>query len=204
MAGGVIRLSPARLEDAGGPDSPDLTTHRRGPGAAAGTPRPRQPARLPPRRHPRPALAHGVAHRVSGGRGANPLPPRLPAHRRPQPDPRERPRARRHAPDRAQEPRHLRPLQHHSRAGTARRRGPARRVSRATGAGGASPPAAPHGQRRRPGAPHHPSASCDALPRKGARPPGTGAPRWCTDPAPSVSRARPPGHRSDGRRMIST
>ena len=28
--------------------------------------------------------------------------------------------------------------------------------------------------------------------------------RWCTDPAPSVSRARPPGHRSDGRRMIST
>ena len=45
------------LEDAGGADSPHLTTHRRGPGAAAGTPRPQQPARLPPRRHPRPPLA---------------------------------------------------------------------------------------------------------------------------------------------------
>ena len=48
MAGGVIRLSPARSKTLGGADSPDLTTHRRGPGAAAGTPRPRQPARLPP------------------------------------------------------------------------------------------------------------------------------------------------------------
>ena len=28
--------------------------------------------------------------------------------------------------------------------------------------------------------------------------------RWCTDPAPSVSHDRPPGHRSDGRCMIST
>ena len=28
--------------------------------------------------------------------------------------------------------------------------------------------------------------------------------RWCTDPAPSVSHARHPGHCSDGRRMIST
>ena len=102
------------LEDAGGADSPHLTTHRRGPGAAAGTPRPRQPARLPPRRDHDPPLAHGVAHRLPGGRGAHPLPPRLPAHRRPQPDPRERPRAGRHAPDRAQEPRHLRPLQHYS------------------------------------------------------------------------------------------
>ena len=55
-------------------------------------------------------LAHGVAHRLSGGRGADPLPPRLSPHCRAQPDPRERPRARRHAPDRAQEPRHLRPL----------------------------------------------------------------------------------------------
>ena len=81
---------------------------------------------------------------------ADPLPSRLSAYRRPQPDPRECPRAGRHAPDRAQEPRHLRPLQHHPRAGTARRRGPTRRVSRATGAGGASPAAAPHGQRRRP------------------------------------------------------
>ena len=34
---------------------------------------------------------------------------------------RQRARAGRHAPDRAQEPRHLRPLQHHPRAGTARR-----------------------------------------------------------------------------------
>ena len=79
-AGGVIRLSPARSKTLVGPDTPHLTTHCRGPGAAAGTPRPRQPARLPPRRHPRPPLAHGVAHRVSGGRGANPLPPRLPPH----------------------------------------------------------------------------------------------------------------------------
>ena len=51
MAGGVIRLSPARSKTLG-PDSPDLAPHRRGPGAAAGTPRPRQPARLPPRWHP--------------------------------------------------------------------------------------------------------------------------------------------------------
>ena len=101
-------------------------------------------------RHPRPPLAHGVAHRLSGGRGADPLPSRLPAHRRAQPDPRERPRAGRHAPDRAQEPRHLRPLQHHPRAGIARRRGPARRVSGAAGAGSASPSAAPHDRHRRP------------------------------------------------------
>ena len=77
-----------------------------------GTPRPHQPARLPPRRHPRPPLAHGVTHRLSGGRRADPLAPRLPPHRRPQPDPRQRPRAGRHAPDRPQEPRHLRPLAH--------------------------------------------------------------------------------------------
>ena len=42
------------LEDTGGTDSPHLTPHCRGPGAAAGAPRPRQPTRLPPRRHPRP------------------------------------------------------------------------------------------------------------------------------------------------------
>ena len=99
----------------GGADPPDLTTHCRCPRATAGTPRPRQPARLPPRRHPRPPLAHGVAHRLSGGWRADPLPPRLPPHRRPQPDPRQRPRAGRHAPDRPQDPRHLRPLQHHQR-----------------------------------------------------------------------------------------
>ena len=55
------------LEDVGGTDSPDLTPHGRSPGATAGTPRPRQPARLPPRQHPRPPLAHGVVHRLSGG-----------------------------------------------------------------------------------------------------------------------------------------
>ena len=32
-----------------------------------------------------------------------------------------------------------------------------------------------------PRAPHHPSASCDAAPRKGARPPGTAARRCCTN-----------------------
>ena len=106
--------------------------------------------RVPPRRHLRPPLAHGVTHRLSGGRRADPLAPRLPPHRRPQPDPRQRPRAGRHAPDRPQEPRHLRPLQHHPRAGTARRRGPARRLSGAAGAGGTSPPAAPRGRPRRP------------------------------------------------------
>ena len=36
-----------------------------------------QQRRLPPRRHPHPALAHGVAHRLSGGRRADQLPPRL-------------------------------------------------------------------------------------------------------------------------------
>ena len=38
-----------------------------------------------PQRHRHPPLAHGVAHRLSGGRRADPLPPRLPPHRRPQP-----------------------------------------------------------------------------------------------------------------------
>ena len=104
---------------------------------------------VPPRRHSHSPLAHGVAHRLSGGRGADPLPPRLSPHYRAQPDPRERPRARRHAPDRAQEPRHLRPLQHHPRAGTARGRRPAGRLSGAAGAGGASPSAAPRGRPRR-------------------------------------------------------
>ena len=112
-AGGVIRLSPARSKTLVGrilpisqpiaealarrrarrdPDSP-LVFHRDG--------------------IPDPALAHGVAHRLPGGRGADPLPPRLSPHRRPQPDPRQRSRAGRHAPDRPQEPRHLRPLQHY-------------------------------------------------------------------------------------------
>ena len=106
--------------------------------------------RVQPRRDPRPALAHGVAHRLPGRWGADPLPPRLSPHRRPQLDPRQRTRAGRHVSDRAQEPRHLRPLQHYPRAGTARRRGPTRRVSGAAGAGGASPSAAPHSRPRRP------------------------------------------------------
>ena len=150
MAGGVIRLSPARSKTLVGrilpisqpiaealarrrarrdPDSP-LVFHRDG---------------IPVRRW---RTAWRTACQAAGG--ADSLPSRLSAYRRPQPDPRECPRAGRHAPDRAQEPRHLRPLQHYSRAGTARRRGPTRRVSRATGAGGTSPPAAPPGRTRRP------------------------------------------------------
>ena len=74
-AGGVIRLSPARSKTLVGRILPDLAPHCRGPGATAGAPRPRQPAGLPPRRHPHPPLAHGVAHRLSGGRRADPLPP---------------------------------------------------------------------------------------------------------------------------------
>ena len=48
-----------------------------------------------------PPLTHGVAHRLPGGRRADPLPPRLPPHRRSQPDARQRARAGRHAPRRA-------------------------------------------------------------------------------------------------------
>ena len=148
-AGGVIRLSPARSKTLVWRILPisqpiaDALARRRA------RPRPRQLARLPPRRHRRPALAHSVAHRLPGRWGADPLPSRLPPHRRAQPHPRERPRAGRHAPDRAQEPRHLRPLQHHPRAGTARRRGPARRLSGAAGAGGSSSAAAPPSRHRR-------------------------------------------------------
>ena len=82
-AGGVIRLSPARSKTLVGrilPISPPIAealARRRGP------PRPRQPARLPPRWDHDPPLAHGVAHRLPGGRGADPLPSRLPPHRRP-------------------------------------------------------------------------------------------------------------------------
>ena len=112
-AGGVIRLSPARSKTLVGrilpisqpiaealarrrarrdPDSP-LVFHRDG---------------ITIRRW---RTAWRTACQAAGG--ANPLPPRLPAHRRPQPDPRQRSRAGRHAPDRPQEPRHLRPLQHY-------------------------------------------------------------------------------------------
>ena len=71
-------------------------------------------------------------------------------HRRPQPDPRQRPRTGRHAPDRPQEPRHLRPLQHHPRAGTARGRRPAGRLSGAARTGDAAWRAASPGPHRRP------------------------------------------------------
>ena len=82
-AGGVIRLSPARSKTLVGRILPISAPHRRRAEPTAGTPRPHQPARLPPRRHPRPALAHDVAHRLPGRWGAHPLPPRLPPHRCP-------------------------------------------------------------------------------------------------------------------------
>ncbi len=112
-AGGVIRLSPARSKTLVGRVLPISQPIAEALARRRAHRDPEQPARLPPRRHRRPALAHSVAHRLPGGRGADPLPPRLPPHRRPQPDPRERPRAGRHALDRTQEPRHLRPLQHY-------------------------------------------------------------------------------------------
>ena len=62
---------------------------------------------------------HARAHGLSGGRRADPLPPRLSPHRRPHPDPHQRARARRHAPHLAHEPRHLRPRPQHPQAGTA-------------------------------------------------------------------------------------
>ena len=150
-AGGVIRLSPARSKTLVGrilPISPPIAEAlaRRRARRDPNSPLVFHRDGIPVRR-----WRHGVAHRLPGGRRTDPLPPRLSPHRRPQPDPRECPRAGRHAPDRAQEPRHLRPLQHHPRAGTARRRGPTGRLSGATGAGGASPPAAP------PGRPCHPA-----------------------------------------------
>ena len=175
MAGGVIRLSPARSKTLVGrilPISPPIAE-------ALARRRARRDPDTPLVFHrdgiTDPPLAHGVAHRLPGGRGADPLPPRLSPHRRPQPDPRERPRAGRHAPDRAQEPRHLRPLQHYSRAGTARRRGPTRRVSRATGAGGTSPPAAPPGRTRRPAHRITPPPRTTRHRVKAHGPPGTGA-----------------------------
>ena len=150
MAGGVVRLSPARSKTLVGrmlpisqpiaealarrrarrdPDSP-LVFHRDG---------------IPVRRW---RTAWRTACQAAGV--PTPLPPRLSAYCRAQPDPRQRSRMGCHAPDRAQEPRHLRPLQHHPRAGTARRRRPAGRLSGAAGAGGASPSAAPRGRPRRP------------------------------------------------------
>ena len=113
-AGGVIRLSPARSKTLVGrilPISPPIADALN-----------RRRARRDPtsplvfHRDGIPVRRWRTAWRTAwpGRWGADPLPPRLPAHRRPQPDPRERPRTRRHAPDRAQEPRHLRPLQHYS------------------------------------------------------------------------------------------
>ena len=158
MAGGVIRLSPARSKTLVGRILPISQPIAEALARRRARRDPRQPARLPPRRHRRPALAHRVAHRLPGRWGADPLPSRLPPHRRPQPHPRERPRAGRHAPDRAQEPRHLRPLQHYSRAGTASTPGTnsssiwrSRRRRRQPG-GGPTRPVPP------PRAPHHLSA----------------------------------------------
>ena len=136
-AGGVIRLSPARSKTLVGRILPISQPIAEALARRRARRDPDQSAGLPPRRHPHPPLAHGVAHCLPGGRGADPLPPRLPPHRRPQPDPRQRPRAGRHAPDRPQDPRHLRPLQHHQRTGTPRGRGPARGVSGAARTGDA-------------------------------------------------------------------
>ena len=212
-AGGVIRLSPARSKTLVGrilPISPPIAEAlarrraRRDPDSLLVFHRDGIAVRR---------LAHSVAHRLPGRWGADPLPPRLPPHRRPQPDPWERPRTGRHAPDRPQEPGHLRPLQHYSRAGTARRRRPARRLSGAAGTGDAprarAPDAAPP-----PRALRQPSASCDAPPRKGARPPGNssrprtggcgGSPdtaRLCAGDciqAPEYGPARDRGTRGDG------
>ena len=169
MAGGVIRLSPARSKTLVGrilpisppiaealarrrarrdPDSP-LVFHRDG---------------IPVRRW---RTAWRTACQAAG------VPTRFlhdcPAYGRPQPDPRERPRAGRPAPDRPQEPRHLRPLQHYPRAGTARRRRPTRRLS---GAAGASPSAAPRGRHRRP-APR-PGHTAGPARDRGTRGDGTG------------------------------
>ena len=116
------------LEDVGGVDSPDLAPHRRRAGPARARCDPDSPLvfhrdGIPVRRW---RTTWRTACQVAWR--ADPLPPRLPPHRRPHPAPHQRPRAGRHAPDRPQEPHHLRPLQHHPRAGTARRREPARRL----------------------------------------------------------------------------
>ena len=147
------------------------------PRGAAGAPWPRQPPGLPPRRHPHSPLAH----RLPGGRRANPLPPRLSPHRRPQPHPRQRPRAGRHAPDRPQEPGHLRPVQHHPRAGTPRGRRPAGRLSGAAAAGSTNPSAAPRGWhspalRPAPSPRATPSPGTGSQPRAGRGSTGRGGP----------------------------
>ena len=167
----------------------------RGDGHAA---TPDSPLVFPPRRHPRPPLAHGVAHRLSGGRGADSLPPRLPPHRRPQPDPRQCPRARRYAPDRPQDPRHLRPLQHHQRTGTARGRGSACRLSGAARTGDAAWQAAPPSRHRRP-AHHTASPPRAAHHRVSARRAGHRARRGWTHGSPQAWRTRP-AHRQAHRR----
>ena len=64
-AGGVIRLSPARSKTLVGRILPISPPHRRRAGPTAGPPRPHEPARLPPRRHPRPLLAHDVSGNVA-------------------------------------------------------------------------------------------------------------------------------------------
>ena len=169
--------------------------------------------RAPPRWDHDPPLAHRVAHRLPGDRGADPLPPRLSAHRRPQPDPCQRPRTGRHAPDRTQEPGHLRPLQHHPRAGTARRRGPTRRLSGTAGTGDAPRARAPDRRRRHahrasppPRATHHrvrahgpPATARGRGPGGGGGSPDTA--RLCAGDcilAPEYGPARDRGTRGDG------
>ena len=85
------------------------------------------------------------------------------------------------------------------RAGTARRRGPARRVSGAAGAGGTSPSAAPHGRTRRPAHRITPPPRTTRHRVRAHGPPGTGA-----RPGAAVAGHRPPvrrgsrtGHRYD-------
>ena len=74
-AGGVIRLSPARSKTLVGRILP--IPHPIAEALARRRARrdPDSPLVFPPRRHPRPPLAHGLAHGLSSGRRADPLPP---------------------------------------------------------------------------------------------------------------------------------
>ena len=71
-AGGIIRLSPARSKTLVGRILPISHPIAEALARRRARRNPRQPAGLPPRRHPHPPLAHGVAHRLSGGRRADP------------------------------------------------------------------------------------------------------------------------------------
>ena len=188
-AGGVIRLSPGPLEDAGGPDAPHLTTHCRRTEPTAGTPRPRQPARLPPRRHPR---------SDAGARRGAPPASRLSVPTRFLHDCRRtaaRNLIRASVPERVA----MLLTGHKSRAIFDRYNIIHEQELLDAGdqlveylaqqaQAGPALSAAPHGGPAAP-RPHHPSASYDAAPRKGARP-RTGA--W---PGAAVPGHRPPVRR---------